>query len=283
MFQHDGMLRYIPPMSVHWLIEVDVFADTAKRITAALDLRNQPWSRWHDDIHASEMPKADGPVLFWGSLGAAYEKRVASAYRPGAIGNIEAFRCSEYYKELSHVSMANGAAVFTTVRDLVASPASVLQPLGQPERVFVRPDSPLKPFSGRELPVADLSLAALDHGFYYDDEDLPIAVSAPKKVGREWRFVVANREVAAGCEYVASREGAGTNVTDEARALAAQVASADWQAAPLYVVDVAEVDGGLGVMELNPFSGADLYHCDPNNVIEAASQVAQELFEEKST
>ncbi len=35
--------------------------------------------------------------------------------------------------------------------------------------VFVRPDSPLEPFSGRVLERGRISLQALDHGFYYDD------------------------------------------------------------------------------------------------------------------
>ena len=63
---------------------------------------------------------------------------------------------------------------------------------------------------------------------------------------------------------------------------AEQVAAAEWQAAPLYVVDVAEVDDEFGVMELNPFSGADLYHCDPESVVDAASQVAERLFAEQA-
>jgi len=31
----------------------------------------------------------------------------------------------------------------------------------------------------------------------------------------------------------------------------------------IYCVDVAEADGAFGVLELNPFSGADLYNCGP--------------------
>ena len=42
--------------------------------------------------------------------------------------------------------------------------------MGDPSRIFVRPDSPLKPFSGRVLDRDSISLAALDHGFYFDDE-----------------------------------------------------------------------------------------------------------------
>ena len=40
--------------------------------------------------------------------------------------------------------------------------------------MFVRPDSPLEPFAGRVLARDKISLAALDHGFYYDDAYLPV-------------------------------------------------------------------------------------------------------------
>lgn len=53
---------------------------------------------------------------------------------------------------------------------------------------------------------------------------------------------------------------------------------AAWQAAPLYVVDIGEVDGALCVMELNPFSGADLYYCDAPRVVDIAARIAQRLF-----
>ena len=269
-------------MTVHWLIEVDVFADTAARITSTLDARNQLWTRYHDDVRPAELPPLDVPVIFWGSLDAAYSQRVAGPWKPGAVGDVERFHCSAYYGELAGSKIANADAMFTTVAELVVAPAAIVTALGSPERVFVRPDSPLKPFSGRELAVADISLATLDHGFYYDDDQLAIAVCAPKTVGREWRFVVAAREVVAGCEYIASREGVGVSVPEGAKLLAEQVAAADWQAAPLYVVDVAEVDGDFGVMELNPFSGADLYHCDPDRVVDAASRVAERLFSEQA-
>jgi len=39
-----------------------------------------------------------------------------------------------------------------------------------------------------------------------------------------------------------------------------------------------DVDGALRVLELNPFSGADLYDCDPAAVVQAASSVAERLF-----
>jgi len=263
--------------SVHWLIEVDVFPVTASGITAALDARGQRWSRWHDQARADELPPTSLPTLFWGSLGAAYGP-ASAPWRPGAIGDVHSFTCSEYTSRLTGINITNGRALHTTVAKLVASPAPLLAELGPTTHVFVRPESPLKPFSGRVLAINDLSLEALDHGFYYDNTDLPIAVSLPRHIAREWRFVIAKGQVITGCEYIASRRGAGQAIPRECNALASRVARHSWQPAAIYVVDIAQVDGEFAVMELNPFSGADFYDCDPQRIVEAASRVAAELF-----
>jgi hypothetical protein len=247
-------------LTVRWLIESDVFPETAARVTAALDAQGMPWTRFHEDLRA--IP--DGDLIFWGSLGVAYgDPRVARA----AIGEIDRFRCSAYFPELDSL-LANRDATFTTVRELVDGKARP----GLPARVFVRPDSALKPFAGRVVTTAELSLPALDHGFYYDDERLPILVAPARAIGREWRFIVGDGAIIAGCEYGAERAGRGEDIPAAARAVAQAVASHPWQAARLYIADVAEVDGAPAIVELNPFSGADLYHCDPDAIVRFVSR-----------
>jgi hypothetical protein len=261
---------------VHWLIETGVFPETAARVTAALEAEGIPWTRYEDDMPATALPAAGVPVLFWGSLGAAYVERVAARWQPGAIGDPDRFRCSVYFPALRPL-LANRDGLFTTVQELVDTAAEVLAPLGVPSRVFVRPDSALKPFAGRVLGTGELNLSALGHGFYHDDEHLPILVAPPLEVGREWRLVVGDGAVVAGSEYGPERSGQGADVPADIHALASIVARNPWQAAPLYVVDIAEVDGAPCVMELNPFSGADLYLCDPGAVVLAASAIASRV------
>lgn len=265
-------------MDVHWLVEADVFPITAPRIIAALEEAGHPWTRYEDGIANSALPPADACVIFWGSLGAAYGEPVAARWTPGAIGDPDRFRCSVYHAHLGPL-LANPDSVFTTVRALVDDPAVALKPLGNPEHVFVRPDSALKPFSGRQLAVSSLSLEALDHGFYYEDEDLPVVVSSAKSIGHEWRFVLAEANVVAGCEYDFARRGRGQDIPTAARTLAEKVASAAWQPAPIYIVDIGDVDGAMKVMELNPFSGADLYECDARTVVASATRVAIRLHQ----
>ncbi|WP_343076481.1 ATP-grasp domain-containing protein [Jiangella mangrovi] len=155
----------------------------------------------------------------------------------------------------------------TTVGDLVETgPPSEF---GQ--RVFVRPDSALKPFSGRVLERDQITLRALDHGFFYDDDSLPVVVAPEITIGHEWRFVVVGATVVAGSDYTSLSRTAGAALSPEhpAWGYAADLASKVEPPDPVFVLDVCETDAGLRLLEFNPFGGADLYGCDRAAIVGA--------------
>jgi hypothetical protein len=161
------------------------------------------------------------------------------------------------------------------VRDLVADPVVALAPIGSPDTFFVRPDSPLKPFSGRVLEREALSLKALDHGFYYDDALLPVVATPARQVGREWRYVIADGRAVAGSAY--DSDGRSARKDDPSGGpwlLASGIAAELEPPEPVYIMDICEADGALYLLELNPFSGADLYACDREAVVCAVSASA---------
>jgi hypothetical protein len=128
----------------------------------------------------------------------------------------------------------------------------------------MRPDSPLKPFSGRVLPSTGISLKALDHGFYFDDPRIPVVVAPVRQVEAEWRYVVVAGKVVAGSGCSRDRKAMQPEVdgTEHWR-FAAEVAGSLAAPEDVYVMDVCRADGRLWLLELNPFSGADLYGSDP--------------------
>ena len=107
---------------------------------------------------------------------------------------------------------------------------------------------------------------------------LPIAAAPARRIGREWRTLVAEGRVVAGCAYSVDRRGTEDALPERVRAIAGEVARGAWQPAPFYIVDVAEVDGDVRVVELNPFSGADLYRCDPEEVVAAVALMCAPFF-----
>lgn len=154
-----------------------------------------------------------------------------------------------------------------TVADIVAD--------GPPEefgdRVFIRPDSALKPFSGRVLGSDQITLQSLDHGFYYEDEDLPIIVSPVVDVGAEWRLVIVDDTVVAGSGYAADGRTAGAPLDPDhpAWVFGQSVVESLPPLEEAFVMDVGEGPDGLRLIELNPFSGADLYGCDRPSIVDA--------------
>jgi hypothetical protein len=147
--------------------------------------------------------------------------------------------------------------------------------MGSADRLFVRPDSPLKPFSGRVVEVESLTLAKLDHGFYYDDETIPVVIAPVQAIGNEWRFVIANRSVIAGSAYdPKARKPVATQLDSAAANFASNVAASIPEPAVVYILDVCECNDQLRLLELNPFGGADLYACDATAIIDAISSIA---------
>ena len=132
----------------------------------------------------------------------------------------------------------------------------------------------MKPFSGRVLRVDEVCPEALDQGFYYEDMGLPVIVAPTRELGPEWRLVVVGGEVVAWSGYepegrTATSAATPAEVRNRAEGLAARLDLPDLA----YVADLVEVDGELSVLELNPFSGADLSDCDRQAVVRAVHGV----------
>ena len=215
------------------------------------------------------------PVLFHGSLGNADRIRRTLPWRPGVYCEAEAFQCSAWYPRARPWLLHREWRVMPA-NMLVADPAAALAPLGPCEAVFVRPDSALKPFSGRVLPLAEISLAALDHGFYYDDPGLPVVVAPVRSLGREWRYVVVDRNVLAGTAYASDgRSALADDPTGLPWTFASELAGRLDPPEAVYVMDLCEADDQLRLLELNPFSGADLYACRTDDLVDAVSAAAQ--------
>ena len=193
----ESEVRQVPSEAVTRVVEPMAFSDAYATFCDAIDALGHERLIWDDERGAgARLRPANRAVVFHGSLGAADRVRRALPWTPGAFCAAEAFCCSAWYPRAS-AWLLNRRWKRTTVAALVADPLGVAGALAVAGRVFVRPDSPLKPFSGRVCALDDLSLAALDFGFYYGDPSTPVIVAPVEPVEREWRFVVASNIAAA--------------------------------------------------------------------------------------
>ncbi len=231
------------------------------------------WSdAWWSDGVPSRVPNSS--VVFHGSLGNAARITSELRWSPGSFCPVQSFHCSSWY-ESARRWLVHTDWIICPANELVANAPTIAKQLGATDRLFVRPDSPLKPFSGRIVDIATLTLAKLDHGFYYDDDSITIVAAPIQQIGNEWRFVVVNRSVITGSAYdPKTRKPVIVPLDSAAAAFAAKVASELPEPEIVYVLDVCECDDLLRLLEMNPFGGADLYACDAHAIIDSVSAIA---------
>ncbi len=234
-----------------WIIEREL-NQAAERVAVAARDAGHRLLRWSP---GEPIVCAEGEsCIFLGSL-------TACPSVPGVIGDPERLRVSAWLPRVEALVL-NREVLHTTVGDV----ASLELPWS---RVFVRPDSAMKPFAGRVLEREQIDPGALDHGFYYENLDLPIVLSPAQEVVEEWRFVAVERQLVAESGYQADgRTGEVRAVPEGARAVA--VAAAARSPEPSVVIDVCRTDGGdFSLVEYNLLSGSDLYACDATAIVAA--------------
>ncbi len=275
------------------MLEPDIFAAGSHPLKSAAARAGHRVVQWNDEWwNTPQLPTYESPVVFHGSLGNAARVAELATWRPGAFCNTAGFHCSAWYPRAAPW-LVHQLHVLSTVSEFAGNPLGVAGHLaprdgpgnpsglaghlaGSEGNIFVRPDSPLKPFSGRVVSVQRFTPSAVDYGFYFDDLALPIVLTPTVSLGDEYRFVVVQRSVVTGCRYQAQgRKAAGTDVPPAVASLAEQIAHAFDAPDPVYVLDLVDTADGPRLLEINPFSGADLYDCDLFAVVDSVAAIAQ--------
>lgn len=264
-------------MALTWILERSVYPDNHDRLADAVEKAGQSVISWDDSWWgSSKMSEYDGKqTIFHGCLENAARINAETDWSPGAYCKVDAFKCSSWYPDTEQWLIHSRWAL-TTVSAFMNSPIEILNEIEETDRFFVRPNSPLKPFSGRVLDVKNLSLNSLDYGFYYDDTSLDIIVAPVQNIQDEWRFIVIRGKIVAGSGYRADTR-TETSADPEGASWKYAEKMADRIPAPenIYVMDICMVNGNLKLLELNPFSGADLYACDRDAIVKSITE-AQE-------
>lgn len=260
---------------IKWIIEFDVLPELHERLKVSAEQAGHTVRKWDDEWQFGWPAFRDDFVMFHGSLGISGDIKNNAPWKPGVFCSIDKFYSSSWYSSVEDY-LIHRKWLLTTVQEFVDDPIKYFSSFGSPNKLFVRPDSPLKPFAGRVIEKDNVTLKALDHGFYYDETDLPIIIAPIRSVGEEWRFVVKENTVITGSGYIAESRSKADEIKsgpqwDFAQEIASKIKPID----PIYILDVCMVDGELGLMELNPFSGADLYSCNTDIVVAAVEEIAK--------
>ena len=256
-----------------WIIENDAFSSGDILLPALKELKKDI-ILWDDNFWNTEEYKSfPKDFIFHGSLGNLDKVWQKFPFHPWLMYNKVTFSYSTidgYF----HEYLLNKDCMVTSISE-VLNKLDLVKEL-KTEKVFARPESPLKEFSGRILPTENLTPAHFDYGFYHEDINLPIILAPVKSIEKEYRFICVDRKVVTGCEYIADGRKGGRTISPEDKEpswdFAQQIADEEKIRETAYIIDVCLSNGNLYLVEINPFSGADLYNCDAKIIIESIEQ-----------
>lgn len=272
-------------MNVNWLVESEVFLEYEDELADAItqtgrivkrtpDLGLQ--YRWQDfpDLYRRLFPE-NACVVFHGSIGLASELSRDAPWRPTTFCSWENYDCHVYYCRLADY-LLNSDYVILPFGELKRRQQFLFDAVGDGARLFVRPNSVRKSFTGQSATSATFDQDIEVMGFYDVPPEALVLVSAAKEITHEWRFVAADKQIVAGTQYkVDGNLVASPDTTPESRLLAEQVAAQDFQPDPVWTIDICRTASGEHrLLEIGSFSCSDLYACDKRAVVEAVSAVA---------
>ena len=275
-------------MKVAWLLERDLFEEELERYRAEIARQGMESTVWHyvptDDTNTflDLYPDDSTCVIVYGSLQFGLAVKRAATWVPGVWLNLAQLDCTYYFPRLGPFLLNQNYAMLP-FGELSRRREWLLEHVGRDGRVFLRPATGLKSFSGKvvtsETWQRDIELLA-----FYDvlPEELVVAAE-PANVEQEWRLVVGGtvrerQSIIAASSY----KEAGTHRTSDPGAPSEVLAFAEtvlheseYRPDPVWTLDVCRTHGGeLRVLEVGSFSCASLFACDPATVVREVSRIA---------
>jgi hypothetical protein len=232
----------------------------------------------------------DECILFYGSLKAAArilgdKNRRGLPWIPGIIGTMSNYHCSHYFTYLGRwllnssyciLPLAELSRRVTDPNDLVITGL-----LGKQDRLFIRPNSPLKPFTGEVCSSQQLAnlQSFMNRNCLFNPEIL-VVVAPPMQIEAEWRVFVSGDQILTASQYQRAGEPYyQAGMPEEIKALAEEVLRCGWQPDPIWALDLCWSKGNPYVMEIGTLSCSAFYQCDLALIVEKASVIAQQEWD----
>lgn len=228
------------------------------------------------DEQESELYLPDDCLVIVGSI--PFTRHFMSVYRdtrPGAYYHEDRYRCTNYMHRFPADWLLNHEHVMIPFGDFKRR-LDWFYEVFKSEQLFIRPDSGGKVFTGLSFTreKAEQELSSLWQLSRVPDNAL-ILVSAGVPIEVEYRFVIVNRQVISGSQYMrAGKIAIAPEVDERCQALAEKVASHGFQVDIAYTCDIALSGGEPKMVELNAFSTSGLYACDYRAVFHAVAAAA---------
>lgn len=275
-------------MTAKWLLDRTMFIEYFDEFVAAIRAIGgevaavappRPPYTWDDVNDSFRRSYSHGDcVVAYGDIDLIARVKGHGDWRPGAFATFEHFYCSRYYPRFKSF-LLNQDFTILPFNEMPCRADSLFELFGDCGSIFIRPDSPLKSFTGQVVRLDSLAEDLEFVAFSEFPPDAPIVVSSPKKIAAEWRFVIANRKVIAGSQYKRDGEvSISPNCDYGAIRFAEQILRSDFEPDSVWMLDICQTaDNRFHLLEIGGFSHSNLYACDKYAVATAVSSVAIEI------
>jgi len=268
---------------VTWVLEKDLFEeDAVKRMIEHFKIKNIPFKtlNFFGDSIGDKVPVINDSVVFYGSITsqAAIHKQ---GWEPGVFKN-ENFNFKTYHDNLiKEDAILNAEYELCELKDIV----EIANKRGWKD-VFIRPNLDSKEFAGTVLNIDAASswLEYLIKSNYLRNDIFDVIIAPPQIILAEYRLVMVNGRMVASSQYRKEgtqflKEGCLPIIKEMAERL-----DKTFQPAPIYVVDIAEVNTKWGtlaykVVEYGTFNSAGMYSCKVSDVIDAVTSYVDNNYQ----
>lgn len=250
-YEEDGYVRFcnaMDRMSSDYIF-IDVLNGELKITKSSFDIKEE------------QFYSINRPVIVIGGYTMA---RISKKYNwnPGTFNN-ENFNYQLWIEKYGKQNMLNGEASFCMIKDA---------PEHYNNDIFVRPLHDNKAFSGKVFSAKDFLIfknKILNGEIKYQtlNEDTEIIISKLTNIYHENRFYVVNSKIVTQSLY--KRAGViyyDRNVDPIIKDYANEMIKI-WQPASSFVIDIADTEHGLKIVELNNINSAGLYDADVYSII----------------
>jgi hypothetical protein len=264
-------------LDVRWIIESDVLSYTDKLIEylRAKDIYYKE-TNYQELVSYNYSDKFGGLVdsevatIFVGSLRVAKEIN-SYPVEPGAIFNLKNFDCLNYYSSWDD---------YLLNKDWVITLPSILKRHcregNTTKKFFFRPNEGSKIFNGGVYTKSELVKLGL--------EDNKIIIQAcEKKIVDEYRFLVVDKKIVDYTRYLSSPKSNG--VYQGAKLILENALHNSGTFIPdrAFTVDMGySYNKGIGVIEINSFSCANLYEMNMDKVVPAINKLAIDIYQQNN-
>lgn len=243
-----------------WLIVGDSF--NSQRIQAAIQLSGRDAKIYTVKEAWSTNFKPDPSTIVYGSPSAV--ERLSRLYGFNSWQDVQGLSCSSYFGNWGHV-MYNDNHVLYSMGEVLRQKDTLFKYFGKNDKIFIRANSPTKPFFGGVYSEYELEQA----GKYVDKGEICL-VSTPKPKACDYRFIIKGLKVITGCQiYPSSRKLYTSRMMDFVNS----VAKHKYKGLPeIYAMDITTRLNKYKVLSLNAVNVVGWHLMDYDRIVEACSK-----------